>query len=93
MNDTPPHVDEMLRQMYAQRSPDERIRMAASMFDCAKIIARGSIERSHPEASEAEIRVLLFRRLYGNDFDASQRAKIEERIVQWCDSADARAGS
>jgi hypothetical protein len=44
MNDTSPEMDRVVSERYRQMSPDERMRIAASMFETARKI----VESSHP---------------------------------------------
>lgn len=62
MNDTPPHV--------------ERLRMASGMFDTATALIRASLGAPASIADSAEMRVRLFYRIYGPDFDARTAARI-----------------
>ena len=57
-------------------SPAERVRMSSSMFDTARAVILATL----PPGSPAEIRVGLFRRLYGADFDSETRNRIEEHL-------------
>ena len=50
--------------------------MAASLFTVATALARAGIRARNPEASEAEIRRLLLRRLYDGELTEAQFAEI-----------------
>ena len=48
MNDTTPEIDALFRSMLLQRSGEQRLRMACSMFDTAKALATASIREETP---------------------------------------------
>lgn len=83
MNDTDPRVDAVYRRMLMAKSGEERVRMACSMHATAKAIALASLRASHPKASEAELRGLLFLRFYREDFTEEQRQKIHEHLIRY----------
>jgi len=72
MNDTTPEMEKLHRELLMQRSGEERVRMACSMFETAKAIALASFRN----VSESEKRVRLFLRFYGNDVDEKMKARI-----------------
>lgn len=80
MNDTSPDMDERYRAMLLARSPEERLRMAGSMFSAARRLAVASILAADPSASPAAIRRGLFLRFYGHEFDAPTRERILARL-------------
>jgi hypothetical protein len=51
------------------------------MFDSARAIAIGAIRAAWPGISDAELRVELFDRLYGDDVDSEQQRTIRERLA------------
>ena len=62
MNDTPPEIEERMRELLMARSGAERMIMAASMFD----VARTMMVASFPKGlSEDELRRRLCERTYG----------------------------
>lgn len=77
MNDTPPAIETMYRELLLSRSPAERVRMACSMHAAARAIIRAGIPDNCWE-TEADLRIEIFRRFYRQDFSAAQM----ERIVQ-----------
>jgi hypothetical protein len=78
MNDTPPELSRRLNEKYLRLTPDERIEMATSMFECAKEIVISSITNENPEISVAELKRELFRRLYGADYSEREQHRIIE---------------
>ena len=42
------------------------------MFDFAKALVLSNLRTTHPGATDAELRVLLFDRLYGNERDPAE---------------------
>jgi hypothetical protein len=61
MNDTSAKIEAMVNERYKQMTPDERVRIAASMFDTARAIVRSSLP---PNLSRREQRLALARRFY-----------------------------
>ena len=80
MNDTPPDVAAALTALFMHRSEGERAMMTFEMFDLARTLMAADIRARHPEIAETELRVQIFERTYGADFDAADRARIVERI-------------
>ena len=77
MNDTPEAVQNFYRTLLMRRSGSERLQMGCAMFDTARTFARASLRGlSH---NDNELRVQLFVRTYGGDFDA----ETVERISAW----------
>jgi hypothetical protein len=77
MNDTPEAVQNFYRTLLMRRSCSERLQMGCSMFDTARAFALANLRLlSH---SDDELRVRLFVRTYGGDFDA----ETVERISAW----------
>ena len=66
MSDTPPEIEELVRDRIMARSGEERFIMGAQMFDSAREMVKASL----PEGlSEMEQRRLLFKRIYGREVD------------------------
>lgn len=61
MNDTSPKIEAMVDERYKQMTPDERVQIAASMFDTARVIVLSSLP---PDLSRRERRLALARRFY-----------------------------
>jgi hypothetical protein len=62
MNDTPPEVGAMVREMMMARSGEERFVMGALMFDAAREFVIASLPENLPPA---EFKRRLFERIYG----------------------------
>jgi hypothetical protein len=77
VTDTTPEILELQHRLLLERTGAERFRMAVSMSQTARAIVRSSLP---PELTEAEQRVQLFLRLYGEDFSRTERERIIERI-------------
>lgn len=63
-----------------QRSGTDRVRMMSEMFDFARTLVLSNLRTAHPGATDAELRVLLFTRLYGDEIDAAEQARIAARL-------------
>jgi len=62
MNDTTPEIEERVRKMMMERSPQERMRMAADMFESARALIIASLPKDLPPE---ELKRQLFQRIYG----------------------------
>jgi hypothetical protein len=80
VTDTPPDVRARFDELMRQRSGSDRVRMMSEMFDFAKALVLSNLRETHPDASDAELRVLLFDRLYGDEIDGAERASIVARL-------------
>jgi hypothetical protein len=77
--DTAPDIEARYRRMMLAKSPSERVVMACGMLD----VARATILAALPDdADEASRPVLLFKRLYGKDFDSATARRILVRLTQ-----------
>jgi hypothetical protein len=76
-HDTAPAIDARFRQMMRAKSPSERVVMACGMLDVARATILASL---FGQADERARRVLLFRRLYGRDFDPETARQIVARL-------------
>ena len=79
MSDTTPAVAAEYRRRLMALTPGQRVAMACDMFDTAKALARAGILKNGP-LPEAELRVRLFLRFYGNDFSTAECARIVEHL-------------
>jgi hypothetical protein len=64
MNDTSPKVAALVADHHRQMTPDERMRIASSMFDTARAIVESSLPLS---LTRRERRLAYARRMYGNE--------------------------
>lgn len=67
MNDTPPEIEAMVREMLMRRSGAERMVMGARMFDAAREMVIASLPKDLPPA---EFKRQLFERIYGYPLSA-----------------------
>jgi hypothetical protein len=79
MKDTPTSIEQLFTRKLLDLAPDERLAMACRMFSAAKELIRAGIS-ANGAMSAAEVRGLVFQRLYGQDFDQVKRAKILSRL-------------
>jgi hypothetical protein len=64
VNDTSPKIEAMIKERYRQMTPDERVRIAASMFETARAIVLSSLP---PNLSHRDRRLAVARRFYGDE--------------------------
>ena len=86
MKDTSPEMEARFREMLMARSGAERLRMGFDMFDTARALVLAGLP---PGTSEADRRVHLFLRFYGDEFTAEQRERIIAAIRRAAESAGA----
>ena len=80
MNDTPPEIEEKMRELIRKKTPEERLRMGCAMYDFSKRLVSRAILEGRPELTPAELRREIFLRFYGNNFDSAAREKILARL-------------
>ena len=61
MSDTSPEFEAMVNERYRRMTPDERVKIAASMYDTARAIVLSSLP---PGLSRRERRLAFARRFY-----------------------------
>jgi uncharacterized protein YneF (UPF0154 family) len=76
MNDTSPEMEARMLHLMAAKTPEERLRMAGSMFDAGKELVKAGLLHEDPSLNEAQLRARIFVRLYGQDFSKTEIAKI-----------------
>ena len=64
MSDTSEKFEAMVRERYRQMTPDERVRIAASMFETARAIVLSSLP---PNLGRRERRLAIARRFYAGE--------------------------
>ena len=80
MTDTPVHIEKLYREMLMRRSGAERLAMGSRMFDSARRLMRASLGDPDGKDNSSEMRVKLFLRTYGSDFDPETRDRIAARL-------------
>ncbi len=69
MNDTPKKIEDFYFLQFASLSGEERMKMAAESFECAKAMVSASLK---PGLSESDKRMELLLRFYGDELDERQ---------------------
>ena len=88
MNDTSPFMEQKMIDLFAARTPSERVAMASSMYDTSRQITESALRRDHPEWTRSELRREIFLRYYGDEFGDAEK----EKIVAWlmCEKSNNR---
>ena len=60
MRDTPPEIQQIMRELYSALTCEERLEMAAGMFDAAVELAKAGILNQNPDISDSDLRWKLF---------------------------------
>lgn len=76
MTDTHPIMEARFKKLIMARSCQERLLMGCSMFDAAKQIVKSSLTQKQPKISAQEIKIGIFSRLYGGEFNEIEKSKI-----------------
>lgn len=79
-SDTSPAPEARYRAMLLERSGEERLGMAGSMYASARALVIASILERDPPATPAALRQALFLRFHGHEFDAAARERILARL-------------
>ncbi len=82
MRDTSPEMEEKMHEMIRLKSPIERLKMGASMYNTSKQLILRSILEKNPDISKTALRQELFLCFYGNDMDPVQRDAIIKHFSQ-----------
>jgi hypothetical protein len=64
------------RRLLMERSAEERLEMGCAMFDTARALMRAGLGIPPGAHLSPDMRVRLFLRTYGRDFDAATAARI-----------------
>ena len=73
MNDTAVNIQNYFSEKIMLKNGIERLKMGASMYETAQKLALASFPKN---ISKREKKILLFKRIYGNDFHADEIEKI-----------------
>ena len=73
MNDTAPEIQDKIDDIYRNKTGEEKLLIALSMFETAREIVISSLPN---DLSDKELQKALFLRFYGNDFSVNEKEKI-----------------
>jgi len=77
MLDTTDKIQEIYINMLKQKTDEQRALMGFSMFDTARTLAKASFEDLKP----LELKLAIFNRFYGNDFNENVKEKILKHLT------------
>jgi hypothetical protein len=77
VNDTPPKVEALMRELIMRRSAEERLQMCFSMFDFARELLESSLKEEGLAEGSYEFRRRYLERMYGGEL----RPEVIERIA------------
>ena len=83
MNDTHPRIEKIYSDMMKSKSGAERLKMGCSMFSTSKKLLEAGIRHRNSDISEIDLKIEVFLKLHGNDFDAEQKKKIIAHLRAW----------
>jgi hypothetical protein len=82
VNDTSPEMQARYYEGLMSKTPEERLLMVGSMYECAKQLATAGILLHNPNLSPDELRAELFRRFYASDFSPERLEDIIAHLQQ-----------
>lgn len=91
MNDTSPAMASLQRRFLMERTGAERLKMGCAMFDTARALMRAGLGDATGRDRSPAMRVRLFERTYGRDFDATAAARIIAHLRGPTDAAPDRS--
>ena len=71
----------LMRSLFAQRTPTERLRMCARMFSTARALALAGMTDADGPMDASDQRRRLFLRFYGDEFTEPQRGAVIAAIT------------
>jgi hypothetical protein len=76
VHDTSPEIEQRIIEMMKTRTPSERAAMVSGMFHAGKTLVIAGIRAQRNDIKDNELKVELFRRMYGADFSEEEIARI-----------------
>ncbi len=76
MDDTSPEMMQKMREMCAEKTPEERFKMGCSMYETSKYLVTRFILENNPQISSVEFKKEFFLKFYADDFSLSEREMI-----------------
>jgi Rv0078B-related antitoxin len=61
MTDTSPEIEALQLQIRRSMTPGQRLRVALEISDCCRELRKSGIRRDHPDWSERQVMIELFR--------------------------------
>ncbi len=77
MNDTPPHIEKLLKQKFAAFSGEQRLIMGCKMHSVARDLVLSSLSSELPRR---EKRQQYFKRFYSKDLSPAFFSKVLEQL-------------
>jgi hypothetical protein len=78
------------RQKMRTMTPEEGVRRMGQMASFVRNCARAGIRAAHPEWSDCEVQLELFRRLYEGEISDQQMEFMRGRIIAWFETNGSR---
>lgn len=76
VKDTSFEMEEKVREIIRQKTPQERLEMASSMFALSRQLVIQAILRENPDISDSALRQEFFLKFYGQDYEEEELQKI-----------------
>ena len=75
-SDTPSHIERLQAELLARRTPAQRVAMAMALTRQARALSWRALRRRHPDASEAELKVMFVELHYGRALAQGVAARL-----------------
>jgi hypothetical protein len=82
MDDTSFLMKKRMQELIQEKSPEQRLIMGCSMFNCSKYLVVNAILREAPNLNPSRLRAEIFLRFYGSEFDVQQREDIIRHLSE-----------
>ena len=82
MDDTSFLMKQKMRELIQAKSPEQRLIMGCSMFNCSKHLVVNAILRETPNLTPPQLRSEIFLKFYGNEFDFQHSEKIIRHLSE-----------
>ncbi len=81
MQDTPEEIIQKQREIYFNKSANERFLIGAETIDFGKIIVESSIKQIKPDILPIELKIAVFKRYYEHCFSKSEFEAIINTMI------------
>ncbi len=82
MNDTSKKIESIYIEKITHLSAEERLSMACRMYHTGRDLVVAGIMANHPGLNDSELKIHLFKRIYGPDFSPMIKETIIKSILR-----------
>jgi len=81
MNDTTAHMREKQLEIIFKMTNKQRFEEGIKMIDFVRNVVENSIKKQNPTISKIDLKIAVFKRYYGNDFDEQEQKRIIDYFI------------